>query len=387
MASPEMYDTPLLGILQHQGKIENFLDVMFGFLYRRTDFFRTMRSKEDRMGFPPGVQEKMLYSIFKKWQHYATQDEERMMKKLQEKAEKERQAAAAASAVVEEVEVETTEEPENKENKTDTSSTSETKKPKTDATGNVDIAPTSDQGKSDGQKDEEKKERTGGETVDNKEVPKDASKADEKAVMEKEAKDGAAAKPVSQEEFQQDAESWNGAVRENYKWAQHIHEVEIRVHVPQNIKKAKECVVDIKNNFLKVAIKDGGQVKVLMEGKLTNKIICEESMWSLEPGKCVQVNLEKEKEYWWKAVLVGEPEIDIQKIEPIKHMHDMDDEEQSGVQRMMFDQQQKMMGKPQSHEMKVHDMLKKGWDAPGSPFAGQEFDPTKFNISPGGVQM
>eukprot|EP00058_Branchiostoma_floridae_P010746 XP_002596234.1 hypothetical protein BRAFLDRAFT_57126 [Branchiostoma floridae] len=364
MASPEMYDTALLGILQHQGKIENFLDVMFGFLYRRTDFFRTMRSKEDRMGFPPGVQEKMLYSIFKKWQHYATQDEERMMKKLQEKAEKERQAAAAASAVVEEVEVETTQAPENTENKTDKPSSPEQAKTQTVATSNA---------------------------------PKDASKTDAKTVEGTEAKEGAAAKPTSQEEFQQDAESWNGAVRENYKWAQHIHEVEIRVHVPQNIKKAKDCVVDIKNNFVKVgfdkfsviavAIKDGGQVKVLMEGKLTNKIICEESMWSLEPGKCVQVNLEKEKEYWWKAVLVGEPEIDIQKIEPIKHMHDMDDEEQSGVQRMMFDQHQKMMGKPQSHEMKVHDMLKKGWDAPGSPFAGQEFDPTKFNISPGAVQM
>ncbi|KAI8521673.1 protein localization to pericentriolar material [Branchiostoma belcheri] len=386
MASPEMYDTALLGILQHQGKIENFLDVMFGFLYRRTDFFRTMRSKEDRMGFPPGVQEKMLYSIFKKWQHYATQDEERMMKKLQEKAEKERQAAAAASAVVEEVEVETTAASDSTENKTDKSSTSEKAKAE-DATSNVDTAPKSEE-KSDGQKDEKKKERTGGESVDSKEAPKDGDETAEKAVEEKEAKDGATAKvPSSQEEFQQDAESWNGAVRENYKWAQHIHEVEIRVHVPPNIKKAKECVVDIKNNFLKVAIKDGGEVKVLMEGKLTNKIICEESMWSLEPGKCVQVNLEKEKEYWWKAVLVGEPEIDIQKIEPIKHMHDMDDEEQSGVQRMMFDQHQKMMGKPQSHEMKVHDMLRKGWDAPGSPFAGQEFDPSKFNISPGAVQM
>ncbi|XP_035668803.1 nudC domain-containing protein 3-like [Branchiostoma floridae] len=384
MASPEMYDTALLGILQHQGKIENFLDVMFGFLYRRTDFFRTMRSKEDRMGFPPGVQEKMLYSIFKKWQHYATQDEERMMKKLQEKAEKERQAAAAASAVVEEVEVETTQTPENMEKETDKPSSPE--KTQTVATSKVDTAPASE-AKSDGQKDEERKERTDGETVDTKEALKDASKTDAKTVEGTEANEGASAKPTSQEEFQQDAESWNGAVRENYKWAQHIHEVEIRVHVPQNIKKAKDCVVDIKNNFVKVAIKDGGQVKVLMEGKLTNKIICEESMWSLEPGKCVQVNLEKEKEYWWKAVLVGEPEIDIQKIEPIKHMHDMDDEEQSGVQRMMFDQHQKMMGKPQSHEMKVHDMLKKGWDAPGSPFAGQEFDPTKFNISPGAVQM
>jgi len=34
---------------------------------------------------------------------------------------------------------------------------------------------------------------------------------------------------------------------------------------------------------------------------------------------------------------------------------------------------------------KVHEMLKKGWDAEGSPFKGQEFDPKMFNISPGAV--
>ena len=31
----EKYDTALLGILQHEGKIERFLDVIFGFLFRR----------------------------------------------------------------------------------------------------------------------------------------------------------------------------------------------------------------------------------------------------------------------------------------------------------------------------------------------------------------
>lgn len=36
---------------------------------------------------------------------------------------------------------------------------------------------------------------------------------------------------------------------------------------------------------------------------------------------------------------------------------------------------------------KVHEMLKKGWDAEGSPFRGQKFDPSMFNISPGAVQF
>ena len=36
---------------------------------------------------------------------------------------------------------------------------------------------------------------------------------------------------------------------------------------------------------------------------------------------------------------------------------------------------------------KVHDMLKKGWDAEGSPFRGQQFDPTMFDIPPSAVQF
>lgn len=36
---------------------------------------------------------------------------------------------------------------------------------------------------------------------------------------------------------------------------------------------------------------------------------------------------------------------------------------------------------------KVHEMLKKGWDAEGSPFKGQDFDPSMFDIPPSAVQF
>lgn len=44
-------------------------------------------------------------------------------------------------------------------------------------------------------------------------------------------------------------------------------------------------------------------------------------------------------------------------------------------------------GGPRSSLQKVHEMLKKGWDTEGSPFRGQKFDPSMFNISPGAVQF
>lgn len=67
MASPpemtEMYDNALLGILQHVGNIQDFLRVYFGFLYRKTDFYRLLSGPVDKMGFPPGVAEKMVLKV------------------------------------------------------------------------------------------------------------------------------------------------------------------------------------------------------------------------------------------------------------------------------------------------------------------------------------
>lgn len=67
MASPlemtEMYDNALLGILQHVGNIHDFLQVYFGFLYRKTDFYRLLSAPNEKMGFPPGVAEKMVFKV------------------------------------------------------------------------------------------------------------------------------------------------------------------------------------------------------------------------------------------------------------------------------------------------------------------------------------
>lgn len=58
-----MYDNALLGILQHVGNIQDFLQVFFGFLYRKTDFYRLLSSPNDKMGFPAGVAEKMVLKV------------------------------------------------------------------------------------------------------------------------------------------------------------------------------------------------------------------------------------------------------------------------------------------------------------------------------------
>ena len=56
----EAYDSALLGILSHEAAVQPFIDVIFSFLSRKTDFYRTMKTKEQSFGFPPGVAEKMV---------------------------------------------------------------------------------------------------------------------------------------------------------------------------------------------------------------------------------------------------------------------------------------------------------------------------------------
>ncbi|NXS96663.1 NUDC3 protein, partial [Jacana jacana] len=193
--------------------------------------------------------------------------------------------------------------------------------------------------------------------------------------------------PTRQEQFQTNPDSYNGAVRENYTWSQDFSDLEIKVPVPKHIVKGKQVSVDISNSTIRVAVLEGSSQHVLMEGKLTHKINTESSLWSLEPGKCVLISLNKGDEYWWNAILEGEEQIDIDKINKERSMATVDEEEHAMLDRLTFDYHQKLQGKPQSHELKVHEMLKKGWDTEGSPFRGQKFDPSMFNISPGAVQF
>jgi len=68
------YDDEFAGLLQNAGHLVPFMDAFFGFLYRRTDFFCVKSETDDRegvVGFPEGSAEKILLSVFRRYQTHA----------------------------------------------------------------------------------------------------------------------------------------------------------------------------------------------------------------------------------------------------------------------------------------------------------------------------
>jgi hypothetical protein len=136
--------------------------------------------------------------------------------------------------------------------------------------------------------------------------------------------------------------------------------------------------VQIKSKYIKITKKNKGQV--LLEGELYDRIKVDESTWTIEDNKKLMIVLEKAEENIWKTVIVGDEEIDTSKVDNSKRIDEFDDETQGALRKIIYEQNRKNNGLPTTEEESQMEMLKKAWNAEDSPFKGQPFDPSKFNI-------
>lgn len=61
------YDDVLFSILKDCGNLPNFLDIVFGFLNRRTDLYLVAKEQNSPVGLPEGYAEKFVKAAFFKW--------------------------------------------------------------------------------------------------------------------------------------------------------------------------------------------------------------------------------------------------------------------------------------------------------------------------------
>ena len=70
---------------------------------------------------------------------------------------------------------------------------------------------------------------------------------------------------LTQKDFQDEADSFNGAVREKYTWSQKYTEVSVKFHLPTYIKKAKQLRVKYDAKHLSIEIQDEDPKKKMIK--------------------------------------------------------------------------------------------------------------------------
>lgn len=342
-----MYDNALMGILQNCGKLQSFLDAVFSFLARRTDFYILMKHEKAQMGFPPGVAESMVQQAFKKYEILTRKREAEIMREEEtKKVERMSQPTPSSPA--------------------DDSIKSEKKTATNDM--EPDELPVVVPGNSPPTKAEEERAHT-----DKKEVTVKEKTEPKKEMVTADKKERAKA-------FNYTSDVYNGGDMKDYKWSQTATEVEIKVALSEQTI-AKHVKVDIRSDHIKVEILHP-EKKVVLDGKLIERVKVDDSIWNVDRETSILcINLEKSRELMWKSVLEGEEEIDLTKVDNTRNISEFDEEAQAAIQRASYDHHMKMQGLPSSSDKKAHEVLKKAWDAEGSPFKGTPFDPSRIQIS------
>jgi hypothetical protein len=148
-----------------------------------------------------------------------------------------------------------------------------------------------------------------------------------------------------------------GTIDGKYTWTQTLGEVNLVVSVPDNTR-GRDVTVVIAKKHLKIGLRSG---TCIVDAPLTKAIICDDSFWTIEDGNRLVINLQKLNQMeWWNSVCQGDPTIDVRAIQPeSSSLADLEGETRQTVEKMMFDQRQKAMGKPTSDEQSKFEMLEK----------------------------
>lgn len=319
----ERFDGVLLNIAQQAGSIDNILETFFGFMQRKTDFFTGAQDEQ--------AAEQLVMKYYRK--HWKIGQKRRQEQQERNRvADEERKKKAELQKQKDEEEYKKRMEEVNKKKESEPQIEEVTEEEASK------IKAEKSKGSSEDQDKEEKEEE------DSKEPPPPG----------------------------------NGGSTEKYNWTQTLGTLEVFVPVPPGVK-AKQIVCDIGGETLKLGVK--GE-PLILNGKLHAKVKPDDCMWTLVDNKLVQVTIEKfDNMKWWSCVMEGDAGIDTKKIVPENSkLSDLDGETRMTVEKMMYDQRQKALGKPTSDQEKQHDLLEKF----KASHPEMDFSKAKINYGGGG---
>ena len=119
--------------------------------------------------------------------------------------------------------------------------------------------------------------------------------------------------------------TYNGEALKNYSWAQTAFDVSVQIEIPEGTG-AKDLDIKMQPKHLFVKIKSSG--KVLVDGDFPEKIKVEDSFWSVEDKKFINITMDKAYEAIWKSLIVGDHEIDPKTVDNSKKVEEFDLETQ-----------------------------------------------------------
>lgn len=300
---------------QHEGGVPDLINTFFSFLSRKTDFYT---------GGAPGAAKKVLLDAFTKFEASALEAKQKKEKELKEKQEFMKKQLEADRRRREE---------------------------------GPTIEDVTDEQAKQIEKEIEDAKRAQDEKT--KELNEAKAKAEQARKLLK-------AEPGKHDEEDEELKHAgkvlpnenNGCDLQNYSWGQTLQEIELKVHAPAGITLQKrDIVVEFGKKKLKVALKN---FPAIIDGPLYNDIKKDECCWCLVDNKTV-LTLEKVNQMeWWPHLVTTDPIIRTDKVDPgSSKLSDLDGETRSMVEKMMYDQRQKAMGKPTSDEQKKQDVLNK----------------------------
>jgi len=303
------FEAPLMELAQRSGgDLRKLLTAFFGFLHRRTDFYCIVSEDQQAagMGFREGDAEKLLLAAFRQFP----------LRKIPSQRQQQAAAAQAAAAAA----------AQNTASSSSATATNQASDSNNGATGTNKPSP----------KASIPTDKKGPESANNTSQPR--LTAEGKQI------------PVG-----------NGGSTDRYTWTQTLDECTVLIGIPEGVR-AKDLNVELKPTALVVRTKapllidndkddkNTTEPRTFVQGTLTERIVPDESTWTLEGGVLVVV-LYKQKKSFWETVLEGDPTIDTTLVDSQRHIGSYDEATQAQIRKIMFDQQQQSRGLPTSDEL------------------------------------